>query len=267
MDKKKIEKLAEKKENSAGYNAPLIYKAFALLEEVATNQSEQGISDLSRKLNISKSTIFGITQALLDLGVLRQDSVSKKFSLGPTLIKLGHKALTGADLRSIVLPYMDVLSQKYKETVFLGTFDETGITIIEKSDSPAALKITSPVGTRIPMYAGAAGKVFLSSLPEPALQKIFKTKPLPRYTENSITDFGEYRKELQKVRESSVATDFEEYLRGVNAICVPILRDPMDPVGAIWMVGFSYSFTGEKLEQAILETLRVADHVSRELGK
>lgn len=265
MTEKTSEQLAAKKEGSPSYNAPLIYKAFALIEEVAGKQAEQGISDLARGLNISKSTIFGITQALTDLGVLTQDPITKKFSLGPTLVKLGNKAVAGADLRAIARPYIAELSYKYRETVFLGTFDEHGITIIDKADSPEGLKITAPVGSRIPRYAGATGKVFLSSQREPVLKKLME-KPIPNFTDKTITNHDDYLKELQIVREKGYATDFEEYMRGVNAISVPLLRGPWSPVGAIWMVGFSHSFIGEKLEQAVAETIMTAQQISKILG-
>lgn len=258
--------MEQKKEQTSSYNAPLIYKAFSLLDEVAENQSELGISDLSRRLQISKSTISGITQALTDLGALRQDPLTKKFSLGPTLVKLGNQAKSEVDLRTVARPFMEELSQKYRETVFLGTFDERqGITIIEKADSPADLKISVPVGTRIPLFAGAAGKVFLSYLRETKLNKILTEKKLPQYTENSITNTADYVRELEEVRQRGYATDFEEYLRGVNAICVPIIDPSNRPAGAIWIVGFSTFFTGEKLDEAIAYTLSAAKNIGLDL--
>ena len=259
--------MTEKKEPATGYNAPLIYKAFAILEGVAANQAELGISDLARQLNISKSTIFGITQALTDLGVLRQEPATKKFRLGPTLVRLGNQALSGVDLRTIARPYMEELGQKYRETVFLGTFDEQGITIIDNVESAADFKITAPVGTRISLFAGASGKVFLSSLREPALKKIFREKKPPNFTEKSIVEPTEYLKELQKVRQRGYATDYEEYLRGVNAISVPLMDAWGWPAGAIWMVGFSHSFTKEKMEQAISSLILMADQIGLALGR
>lgn len=255
------------KKDNGGYNAPLIYKAFSLLEEVAANQSEMGISDLSRRLNISKSTIFGVTQALTDLGALRQDPMTKKFRLGPALVKLGNLALSGVNLRAVARPFMDELSQKYQETVFLGTFDDSqGITIVDKADSPADLKISAPVGTRIPPLAGAAGKAFLSCLREADYKMFLKDDKMPNYTEKSITNAEDYLKELRQVRLKGYATDYEEYLRGVNAISVPLMDPWGRPAGAIWMVGFSHSFTGEKMEQAITSTMKSAKRISLELG-
>ncbi|MFZ5646746.1 MAG: IclR family transcriptional regulator [Bacillota bacterium] len=251
---------------STGYSAPLVYKVFAILQEIAGSDSELGISEISRRLNISKSTVYGITQALTELGVIMQDPGTKKFRLGPTLIKLGSRALAGIDIRSVARPIMEELSERFRETIFLGTFDEKGITIIEKAESPAELKISAPVGTRIPVFAGAAGKVFLSGLKEQAVRNILSQKPIPAFTENTVTDPENYIGELRAVRREGYATDHEEYIRGVNAICVPVL----DPLGkhlaAMWMVGFVHSFSGEKMEQAIEATIRAAARIGLMLG-
>ncbi|MCL6611399.1 MAG: IclR family transcriptional regulator [Peptococcaceae bacterium] len=251
---------------STGYSAPLVYKVFAVLEELARSGSGMGVSEISRCLNISKSTVYGITQALTDLEVIIQDPQNKKFRLGPTLVHLGSRALAGIDIRAAARPLMEELSREFRETIFLGTFDEKGITIIEKADSPEDLRISAPVGTRIPLYAGAAGKVFLAGLKDSALKEILSERRIPAYTAKTITDAGEYVREISRVRREGFATDFEEYIRGVNAICVPI-PDPWGrPVAAMWMVGFSHSFNGEKMDRAVAATMQAAARISEMLG-
>lgn len=251
---------------STGYSAPLVYKVFSILEELARPGSEMGISDLSRSLNISKSTVYGITQALMDLEVILQDPNTKKFRLGPTLAKLGSRALAGVDIRAAARPFMEELSREFRETIFLGTSDEKGITIIERAESPAALKISAPVGTRIPLFAGAAGKVFLAGMKDSALKKMLSEKPLPGFTENSVTDPKEYVRDIQRVRREGYATDFEEYIQGVNAICVPI-PDPWGrPLAAMWMVGFSHSFSGDKMDRAVMAIMQAAARTGELLG-
>ncbi|MDF9406850.1 IclR family transcriptional regulator [Pelotomaculum isophthalicicum JI] len=246
-----------------GYNAPLVYKVFSILDEVANAPSLLGISDLSRKLNISKSTVYGITRALTELDVLCQEQETKRFRLGSKLFHLGNQALGGMDLRAVARPLMEDLSKRFRETVFLGTFDGERITIIEKADSPAELKISAPIGTRIPIYAGAAGKVFLAGLSEHEVKKLLEEKPIRQFTENSITDPGKYLDELQNVRQLGFATDFEEYIRGVNAICIPLPNSGRWPDTALWMVGFSNSFTREKVSVAITAALQTTNQIGK----
>ena len=246
------------KKDTNGYSAPIVYKAFVVLQEVSKSPGSLGVSDLSRLLNMNKSTVFGIAQALLDLGALRQDPATKKFRLGPALIQLGNQSLAGISLRSLARPLMEKLAQDFEETVFLGRFDEYGITIIEKADSPAELRVSAPVGARIPFFAGAAAKAFLASLDEAAQKRILSERILPKFTDKSITDQTEYLAELKRVRERGYATDFEEYIHGVNAVSVPLLDVRGWLVAAIWIVGFSASFTAEKMLKAAEEAKKVA---------
>lgn len=251
---------------STTYSAPLVYKVFSILREIAETDDEMGISDLSRRLGISKSTIYGVTQALLDLGVITQDGSNKKFRLGPTLIQLGSRALARVDIRALAKPVIENLSNRFRETTFLGTFDEKGITIIERADSPAELKISAPVGTRIPIYAGAAGKVFLAGLKDAEIINHLSQKPIPRFTEKTITNPEEYLEAIRAARQDGYATDFEEYIRGVNAICVPVPDPTGSPSHAIWMVGFSHSFTAERMEQAVKATRLGTEKIGQMLG-
>lgn len=244
------ERVLKEGNSSNGYSAPIVYKAFAVLQEVAKAPGSLGVSDLSRSLNINKSTVFGVTQALLDIGALRQDGSSKKFRLGPTLIQLGNQSLAGISLRSLARPFMLKLAEDFEQTVFLGRFDEYGITIIEKAESPVELKVSAPVGARIPFFAGAAAKSFLASLDEHQQRRILQERTIPRFTDKSITDEEEYLEELKRVRAVGFATDFEEYIHGVHAVSVPLLDARGWLVAAIWIVGFSTSFPEEKMLRA-----------------
>ncbi len=243
------------------YSAPVLYKAFAILEEIALDQQGLGISDLARKLDMSKGTVHGIIQAFLDMDVVIEN-LHKKFRLGPVLIKLGNLALDGEDLRRLTRPYMEKLYKEFVETIFLGTFDGRRSTIIDKVEKPHELKISAHVGARIPLFAGATGKVFLSGFAEHDLQKLFADKTLNRFTQNSFTDPGEYLEEIKKVKKQGFATDYEEYLQGVNAVSVPLRDNAGQIVAAIWMVGFSSFFHAEKMQRAAKAMLDAAQKIS-----
>ncbi|MCL2337430.1 MAG: IclR family transcriptional regulator, partial [Firmicutes bacterium] len=232
-----------------------------ILDEIARNQSEMGVSDLARKLDLPKSTVHGIIQAFIDLGVLNQDN-GKKYRLGPTLSQLGNLALAGKDLRLLARPFLEELCRVFKETIFLGAFDGEKITIIEKVDSPLELKISAPVGARIPIFAGAAGKVFLAGLSKETLSDELAAKSIPKYTQYSITDPAQYANELEKVKEQGFATDFQEYIQGVNAVCVPISNTYNRVLAAIWMVGFANTFDKNKAHNAITAMLHAAKEIT-----
>ncbi len=250
----------------SGYSAPIVYKAFAVLQQVAGSPSQLGISDLARQLNINKSTVFGITQALLDLGMMQQDEASKKFRLGPALIQLGNQSMSEISLKSVAFPFMEKLCHQFEETVFLGRMDEENVIILAKADSPVELKITAPEGARIPFFAGAAAKTFLAFQDEQAQKKVLAKRELPKFTENSITTKEDYLAQLNQVYREGFATDYEEYIKGVNAVSVPLVGSAGRIIGALWIVGFSSSFSQAKMLKAATAAKQAAREISAALG-
>ncbi len=87
-------------------------------------------------------------------------------------------------------------------------------------------------------------------------------KPLPEFTNYSITDPIKYAKEIIKVKEQGYATDFEEYMPGVNAACVPISDMRGRILAAIWMVGFANNFNSDKVSCAITAMMRAAKDIN-----
>lgn len=103
-----------------GYFAPSVKKAFKILEMIADSPSGLGVSELSKRLNMGKSTVHGITMGLEALGVLVRDPIQKKFNLGYTLLELSRRAYARIELRDVARGSMERLMEKVGETVFLG---------------------------------------------------------------------------------------------------------------------------------------------------
>ena len=154
--------------------------------------------------------------------------------------------------------------EKTRTSVFLGILNWRQVTILDIVESRQDLNITAPVGSTIPLFAGAVGKVFLASMPEEQAAKIVKSKGLPRFTDNSIVDIDLYFNELRQVREKGFAVDDEEYISGVRAVASPLmglgqLRS------AIWAVGFKASLDKERMQILTGETHKAARTISRRI--
>lgn len=247
------------------YQAPIIKKAFAILDVISQNTQGLRISEISSSLDISKSTVHGITAALEDVGALVRDSVSKRYTLGLTLTTLGKAAYERIDFKDIARPVMEDLMEQCQESVFLGVRNGETVTVIDIVESRKDFKITSPVGTSLPLQAGAIGKLFLSLMDSKDLRKYLHENPLVRYTANTIIDSDLYSEELEKVRENGYALDDEEYISGVRAIAASIKRyGAYTP--AIWVVGFKASLSDKKLAPIIQQTKAAADKITKKLS-
>ncbi len=229
------------------YSAPSVKKAFKILHAISESSNGLGISDLSKKLKIGKSTVHGITSSLEEIGVLIRDPIHKKFNMGFTLLELRKKA------------YGKI--EKIGETVFLGILNGDHVTILEMVESHHEMKITSPLGTRLPLIAGATGKVFLSQFEEKKAKEIIQRMGLVRFTSKSIVDQKKFFKEVEETKKKGYAIDDEEYMLGVKAVAAPI-QTSSSPPAAIWVVGFTSSLNDQKMEKVILEIRRTATEIS-----
>lgn len=246
----------------AKYSAPSVKKAFRILHAIADSSSGMGVSELAKRLKIGKSTVHGITSALEELGALARDPVQKKYDVGYTLLELGRKAYNKIELWDIAKTPMETLMEDVGETVFLGTLNGDHVTILNVVESHNELKITSPPGTRMPLLAGATGRILLAQLEEKKARELVQKKGLTRYTPKSVTDVKRFFKEVEETRKRGYAIDHEEYLLGVTAVAAPIQNTSLPPA-AIWVVMFTPNSHDQKMEKVVLEIQKAAQEVTR----
>lgn len=248
------------------YGAPSVKKAFGILSAISSSPKGLGVSELAKKLKMAKSTVHGMTSALEELGAVMRNPLTKKYKLGFALFEIGRSAYSQVDLKTAARPVMEDLMEKTQTSVFLGILSWDHVSVLDIVESRQDLKITAPVGTTIPMLAGAVGKVFLAFMDEEQARKIVESKGLPRFTDNSIVDTAAYFKELKHVREKGFAVDDEEYILGVRAVASPLvglgqLRS------AIWIVGFKASLDEKKMKILTDRTRKAARAISQRIQK
>jgi IclR family KDG regulon transcriptional repressor len=251
-------------DNIKRYGAPSVKKAFEILEVLSSSKEGLGVSEIARDLNIAKSTVHGMTSALEELGAVVRDPQTKRYRLGLTLFELGRMAYSQIDLKALARPIMEELMEKTQASVFLGISSWDHVTVLDIVESRQDFKITAPIGTMIPLFAGAVGKVFLASMEEEQTKKIIRSKGLTRFTENTIVDPELYYQELQRVRKMGYAIDDEEYILGVRAVASPIVGLGQ-LMSAIWVVGFKASLDEKKMKSLITKTRKAAEDISRRI--
>jgi DNA-binding IclR family transcriptional regulator len=248
------------------YQAPTVKKAFRILRAVSKNRHGMGVSELSKRLSIGKSTVFGILNALEDLGAVVRDPKTKTFTLGVTLFELGRAAYSRIDVKEIARPIMESLMERAQESVFLGVRNGEHVTIIDIVESTQDLKITAPVGTRIPLFAGATGKVFMASMTEEKVAELIQTKGISHFTKNTVINPMRFMEEIRTARRKGYATDDEEYISGVRAVAAAI-EGTRAFSSAIWVVGFKPRIDARKMEFLVEETLNAAHAISERIQK
>ncbi len=248
--------------------APMVERAFRLLDLLSATEGGVTLSDLARALTMSKSSVHGLLKTLESIAAVEQ-SEDRRYVLGPRIFDLAQASGQRPDLRRFALPAMRRLAASTGQTVFLGRVEQERIRILEcledESERPS-LRISARRGARIPMLAGATARVVLASWPVAKREEFLRANPLPHFTKHSMTDPAQFLAAVEEAGRAGIGEDHEEYLTGVNAVAVPIYG-PGDALAALlWVVGFTSSFGNEAMRRAGQQLHSEAETISRSLG-
>lgn len=242
-----------------------VLKVFGILQALG-EEREIGITELSQRVLMSKSTVYRFLQTMKSLGYVSQEGESEKYALTLKLFELGAKALLNVDLIRIADIQMRVLSNLTRETIHLGSLDEDGIVYIHKIDCMYNLRMYSRIGRRNPLYSTAIGKVLLAWRDADEVREILSGVVFKRSTSRTVADAEALMPELVSVRALGYGEDNEEQEEGLRCIAVPIF----DRFGVV-IAGLSISFPtirfAEDNKQSYVAMLHEAGrNISEQMG-
>ncbi len=245
---------------------PAIERTVLVLRALSADDGARRLSDLSRQLGLSKSTLSELLSTLEHYGFVERDGDSRAYRLGYALLELGNAVLRRLDLRQVAHPYLIDLRDATGETAVIHVPSDQGALIIDRAESDHQLKVVAPLGHRLPPFAGSVAKVFMARLPDQEFTDLLEDRVLPAFTPNSITNPERYRRELVRVRRRGYAIDEEEYLPGVRAVSALILDGRGRTVATVTIVGFSARLTHQRMQEATTAVRGAAESISRRLG-
>ena len=255
-------------ETGSAMPAPMVDRAFRLLDLLSTSEEGLTLSDLARALDMSKGSIHGLLKTLEGSHVIEL-AEERRYVLGPRIYDLAHSYVRHAGLRHFALPAMHRLATLTGETVLLGRVEQNSVRIIERIEDEGdqtALRISARKGTRVPLLAAAIGRLVLANWPEERRRQFLQTHPLPHYTARSITDPEQFLASIEEAAQTGIGIDHEEYLAGVNAVAAPIYGLNQTFISLIWIVGFSSRFHDEAMRKAAQQLRSEAEVISKALG-
>ena len=232
---------------AAGYRAPSVGRALKILELVSESKDGLSISELSRRLEISKGTVFGLCQQLETGGALLRDPATKLYGLGPLVGTLAQRSYVLTRLRDAAGPELSHLSLDLGQSFFLGVMGRDHVTVVDCRQPAGHIGISAGPGTRLPLTAGAVGRVFLAALPPAQADRII-SRGIPPHTPNTVTDPENFRALLEQVRQDGYSVERDQYLMGVWGAAAG-LGSVWGTPAALWSVGFNTSLPDPELER------------------
>lgn len=239
--------------------------ALAVLETFDAGTPELGVTALSGRLKLAKSTVYRLLSTLASRGYVYQNPATGKYRLGLKAFEVGSLAVSQLTVREAALPFLEKLRDATKETVHLGVREADAVIYIDKIETPLAIRMYSRIGRRAPLHCTALGKVLLA-FAGPAEAGRMARRDLKRYTPNTITDPDVLAKELALVRERGYALDDEEFEEGLKCVAAPLWDYTGTVVASAGIAGPHIRITSDRLQELIAVVRETAAEVSARLG-
>ena len=214
-----------------------------------------------------KNNVFRLLATLESRGYIEQNRVTENYRLGLKTLELGQTFIKQMGLLRQSRPILESLVRECNETTYVSILKEFHIVYLDVVETDLTVRVVPRVGSRLPAYCTAAGKVQLAYMNEEELDNFLPSKELKRYTPNTIAGRDELKVILKKVAELGYAMDNEELDIGVRCVAAPIRDYTRRIIGAVSVSGPSMRFSEERMENELIPMVKKAgDDISAKLG-
>ena len=233
-----------------------LIKGLSVIKAFDAQHTQMTLSDVAKKVDISRSSARRILLTLESLGYMFQKD--SYFSLSPRIIELGYSYYAS-------LPWADLAYENLKKVAHLCNLS-CSISIIDKEHVICIMRINATrilsegvhIGSKLPAAYTATGRVFMAHLSDDELKKYIKNLPLKAYTKKSILDPEALYKEVCSRREKGYQIVEEELEDGLVSIAVPIYMKGGELMGTM-NIGAHMSYKDiTYLKQQVLLLLKEA---------
>jgi IclR family pca regulon transcriptional regulator len=121
------------------------------------------LSEVARLTGRAPASARRSLHTLLALGYLESDG--KRFWVAPRALLVAHAYLSSRPTPQLAQPLLDALSERTRESASLGKLLDDDVIIIARSTARRSLSTGLGIGSRLPAYCSAIGRVLLAGLP------------------------------------------------------------------------------------------------------
>lgn len=214
--------------------ASVLGKVMTVLEAFHAEDAGLGFAELQRRTGLPKSTLHRVSQDLVSARLLSR--IDGDYHLGSHLFELGMRASVERTLLEVASPFLEDLYQRTHETVHLALLEGSEVVYVAKVGGHRQVRSPSRLGGRFPVHATAIGKAMLAWAGERDRIAVL-SGPLERLTPRTVTAPGRLRQQLDQVRETGIAYEYEEGAIGLVCLAAPVLDAADRPVAAISVAG------------------------------
>jgi IclR family transcriptional regulator, KDG regulon repressor len=240
-----------------------VHRVLRILRCWTVDDTSLSLTEIAQRTGLTLPTAHRMIKALQRESLFVQDSVSGRYSLGPTVMDLARALLQRADqdeLAITAIPHLERMRAITGETVGLHVPLGDMRLCVAELVSQQPIRTATGVGRTYPLPRGASGKILVAWSPERLEIVMSAVDGIPP------DERDKWQTEIALVRKRRYATSTGEVIEGASALALPIIGPNNDVRAAINVTGPTNRWTRQAMLRQLPELVYEAESISEQLG-
>ncbi|VXB65492.1 IclR family transcriptional regulator [Arthrobacter sp. 9V] len=241
-----------------------VARAAHLLKALGRFSRPTSLSDLARRVELSKPATYNLLKTLEVEGLVSKDA-DARYQLSWGIYELGSAVVRSIELTKLSRFHLDRLATETNAAVLLGILDDDNVLYLDRGQTSSTFGMVANSGRRSSLHATASGKVLLANQAEDYVHG-YISRGLKAYTSNTITDYETLREELGKIARRGYATCWEEREVGLSSLSVALRNYSGSVQASLTVAAPSNRLNTRNLSRFLVPLQREAEAISVKLG-
>ena len=161
-------------------------RGLSVIRAFGPDRSHMSLADIAKRVNLPRATVRRSLITLETLGYIESDG--RQFALGPKVLALGNSYLSSSPLPRAAQPLLERFAESSGEACWAAILDDDEVLLVAGAKKNRLLSAGLSVGSRMPAFCTALGRVLLAGLPDEKIDA-YLARVAPRtYTSRTVTD-------------------------------------------------------------------------------
>ena len=224
--------------------------------EALDRKPAANLAELSRRTGIAKSTLHRVCGVMTVRGWVSRERSSGAYMLASRAVALGLSRPQSPLVEAFERRAGGLLAH-HNETTCLMVLDGDVTLFVAKAETTHPVRLVTEVGSRLPAFASASGRVLLADRPAEEVERLYAGRRLVTPTGRDLGGLDELRRILDRARRRGYAENVDETALGLHCIAAPVGM-PGQVVAAMTLCVPSGRMTRERRDRMIPDLLGAA---------
>ncbi len=198
-------------------------KGMDILRLLGESPYELSLSEIAAEMDLGRSGLYKLLSALKDKNFVVQDPSSRKYHLGPILLRMGNVYSGLIGIEKIAGPVLDHLVRIMGGSLYISIWEgDRAYPAYKCCKTGSVYDVKDFIGKSLPIHSGASAKLLAAYQDEHRMHQLLLESELDLRTPYTVTDVEDVLREYRQIRQRGYAVEDQCFSLGVFCLSVPI---------------------------------------------